>query len=79
MSFWWLQVMSYRLWSQCYLRWIPELDVRGGGPPAVYFQHCALVNDILGLESLLHRSRDDPAAAPPMQRFVALSGDANGK
>jgi len=46
---------DFRLWSQCYLRWIPVLDVRGGGEPPVYFHHCSLINDIHSLEAQLER------------------------
>lgn len=75
--------VDYRLWSQCYLRWIPVLDVRGGGHPPVYFHHCSLVNDILSLEAQLDRlqlqhlreEEDSPSVA---QRFVTMSDHSPG-
>lgn len=71
-------LVNFRLWRQCYLRWIPLLDVRGGGQPPVYFQLCSLVNDILSLEyqlEQLHSCREAVVgrAALPQQRFVTMS------
>lgn len=82
--------VDFRLWSQCYLRWIPVLDVRGGGHPPIYFHHCALVNDILSLESQLDKlhhcqlqqgmSNNGEADMPssPSQRFVTMSDQSPG-
>lgn len=82
--------VDFRLWSQCYLRWIPVLDVRGGGNPPVYFHHCALVNDILSLESQLdklHHSRlqqevsnndETDISSSQSQRFVTMSDQSPG-
>ncbi|KAK4015020.1 hypothetical protein OUZ56_027535 [Daphnia magna] len=83
--------VDFRLWSQCYLRWIPVLDVRGGGHPPIYFHHCALVNDILSLESQLDKlhhcqlqqgmSNNGEADMPssPSQRFVTMSDQSPGQ
>ena len=72
--------VSYRLWKQCYLRWIPILDIRGGGQPPIYFQHCSIVNEILSLEYLFYQLQNDEAAASPMQRFVTMSDqNSSGK
>jgi hypothetical protein len=82
--------VDFRLWSQCYLRWIPVLDVRGGGHPPVYFHHCALVNDILSLESQLDKlhqcqlqhdlsnNGEADISSSPSQRFVTMSDHSPG-
>jgi hypothetical protein len=82
--------VDFRLWSQCYLRWIPVLDVRGGGHPPVYFHQCALVNDILSLESQLDKlhqcqlqhdlsnNGEADISSSPSQRFVTMSDHSPG-
>jgi len=66
-------VVDYRLWAQCYLRWIPVLDVRGGGQPPIYFNQCSLVNDILSLECQLDQLQSQETPLSPTQRFVTMS------
>lgn len=66
-------VMDFQLWKQCYLRWIPVLDIRGGGQPTVYFDHCSLVNDILSLEAQIDRLQLGEAEESNAQRFVTMS------
>lgn len=70
-------VLDFHLWKQCYLRWIPVLDIRGGGQPPVYFNHCSLVNDILSLEAQIDRLQfgeaDSKADDLNAQRFVTMS------
>lgn len=77
--------VDFRLWNQCYLRWIPVLDIRGGGQPPVYFHLCGLVNDILSLESQLDRLQQcqqdgetDMSSSSPTQRFVTMSDHSPG-
>ena len=70
-------LVDFRLWSQCYLRWIPVLDVRGGGRPPVYFHHCALVNEVLELEAQLDQlerhGAQNGGGMDQGQRFVTMS------
>ena len=76
--------VDFRLWGQCYLRWIPVLDIRGGGQPPVYFNQCALVNDILSLESQLDKLQqfqldgETDISSSPSQRFVTMSDHSPG-
>ena len=66
-------VVDYQLWDQCYLRWIPVLDIRGGGQPSIYFNQCSFVNDILSLECQLDQLQNQETPPLPTQRFVTMS------
>lgn len=44
---------SLELWKQCYFRWLPVLEVIGGGQPQVNFQTHILVEEITYLQQKL--------------------------
>jgi len=66
-------VVDYQLWDQCYLRWIPAMNIRGGGQPPIYFNQCSIVNDILSLECQLDQLQNQETTFSPTQRFVTMS------
>lgn len=43
-----------KLWSHCYLRWINDLEIMGGGTPSCYLQQCMLVEEIICLKHQVH-------------------------
>ncbi|XP_071447286.1 myotubularin-related protein 10-B [Hetaerina americana] len=46
-------IWSLDLWKQCYFRWLPVLEVIGGGQPQVNFQTHILVEEITHLQQKL--------------------------
>eukprot|EP00058_Branchiostoma_floridae_P009058 XP_002594546.1 hypothetical protein BRAFLDRAFT_130805 [Branchiostoma floridae] len=43
-----------KLWTQCYMRWIPWAHTVGGGPPSEYFHQCLLVDELHILNMKIH-------------------------
>ncbi|CAH0558932.1 unnamed protein product [Brassicogethes aeneus] len=42
-------ISSLEIWSQCYFRWLPELEIKNGGRPVLDLYNRILVNEILNL------------------------------
>lgn len=42
------------IWSQCYFRWLPDLEIRNGGRPQVEIINKFVVNEIHHLYQTLH-------------------------
>lgn len=50
------------IWTQCYFRWLPDLEIRNGGHPQIDLCCRLLVNDILHLRDTngrFNNNRDD--------------------
>lgn len=39
-----------KIWRLCYCRWMPQVQVVGGGPPAEYMEHCLMIKEIKSLQ-----------------------------
>ncbi|XP_067131260.1 myotubularin-related protein 10-B [Centruroides vittatus] len=46
-------IKSLKLWSQCYLRWIPLAQIVGGGMPVLYLNNLKLSEEIRSLENII--------------------------
>lgn len=42
-------VSHLEVWTQCYFRWLPDLEIRNGGKPQIYLCSSFIVSEILEL------------------------------
>lgn len=54
---------SLELWMQCYCRWLPMLEIVGGGRPQVNFQTHLLVDEIIFLKNKLTALRNNQSGS----------------
>lgn len=55
-------IMSLELWSQCYFRWIPTLEIRNGGRTHIELYARLLKNDVNHLRMSINGSYGSPVA-----------------
>lgn len=53
---------SLEMWMQCYCRWLPMLEIVGGGRPQVNFQTRLLVDEVTFLQNKLTALRNNQSA-----------------
>lgn len=53
-------ISSLELWTQCYFRWIPTLEIHNGGQRHIEFYIRLLQNNINQLEININDNRDSP-------------------
>jgi len=47
------RIVDLQVWDQCYYRWLPILDIRGGGQPQVDLFHRLLLSNIAKVQRCL--------------------------
>lgn len=61
-------LMLIKCWRLCYFRWMPLVQVVGGGPPVAYMEQCRITKDIRALQrkisDLVRAKTDDSRFSP---------------
>lgn len=77
-----LTVLTVRLWSLCYLRWIVPVTIVGGGRPAEYLTQCRLVEELHSLRLRVLDLESRAGMTSPLDRprsMLVFGGPGSGR
>lgn len=72
------RIQNMELWCQCYFRWMPVVEVLGGGAVQIEMFHRLLLSNVNKLQSALQTQEFDdvpPRILSPILTQVSASGD----